>query len=61
MQGHVCGDVFDMCWACGGAVWLKPQQRSRKQPAADLPVKTAAAAAAALRSAHTATTVSVCI
>lgn len=34
MQGHVCGDVFDMCWAHRGVVWLKPRQQM--QPKGDL-------------------------
>lgn len=31
MQGHVCGDVFDMCWAHRGAMWLEPQQHGRNR------------------------------
>jgi len=56
MRGHVCGDVFDMCWAHRGAVWLKLQQE------ADLHVSAAAAAAAAgQHSSIKASAVSVCI
>lgn len=46
LQGHVCGDVFDMCWAHRGASVAEAAAVQQEQPEADLPVKAAAAAAA---------------
>lgn len=37
MQGHVCCDVFDMCWAHTAVVWLQAAVLQQEQPAADLP------------------------
>ncbi len=38
MQGHVSGDVFDMCWAYRGASVAGAAAVQQEQPEADLPV-----------------------
>lgn len=37
MQGHVCGDVFDMCWAQRGCM-AEAAAEQQEEPEADLPV-----------------------
>lgn len=38
MQGHVCGDVFDMCWAHRQSSGVaRAAALQQEQPAADLP------------------------